>query len=398
MKEKKSSNKNKADDNINKILYKLKSIASIINLYIKNSLQTNEVCLVKENNKVIYSLKDNNLYFDENKIKNIKKYILSDSLIEIKLIKVPVVEKSILKNIVINTVKKHSTVILNEENISYSIINKEDKQYEILVFIKQLEEDINLEGKRLFSTYHIISNLIKDQGFSENSSFITNVDNVWFLYSFKEGKFRRRDIYFNEDLKNLKRSNIYYLNLFLEKKDTLTNKFTEIPEEKVNQSLLKLKNDIFKEQKKIEPKILTVITAGFIFMILIISFEIYSFRLEKNKKRIIAKKNELTTAYDKEKAKRGISDELYKELIKLNAKKSNVNDFFKNLYLTGKDNIQIEKLYYNEGSFTISGYCKDDSILEDYFRKTKFWKDVNFSFSKKSGKIIFNIKGKFIDE
>ena len=64
-----------------------------------------------------------------------------------------------MKNIVINTVKKHSTVILNEENISYSIINKEDKQYEILVFIKQLEGEINLEGKQLFSAYHIISNL-----------------------------------------------------------------------------------------------------------------------------------------------------------------------------------------------------------------------------------------------
>lgn len=399
---KRKNNKNNINKNTNyifNIIIKiLKMIKSVFDFIFKDYFQLDKVCLVKEDNKNIYSLKNNELYFDENEIKGIKKIILLDSLIELKLIKVPIVEKSILKNIVINTVKKHSMIIPNERDISYTIVNKEEKQYEILVFIKQFPENFNFQGKRLFSTYHVISNLIKYQEFPDDSSFITNVSDVWFLYSFKEKKFRKRAIYYKEDLKNFKRSNIYYVNLFLEKNDFLNKNFTEIPVKKINKSLLKLKDDIFKEQKKIEPRILAALTAGFLSLLLIFILEIFSFRLELNKKRLISNMNELTVIYDKEKAKRGIGDELYKEFIKLVSKKSNVNDFFKNLYLTGKDNIQIERLYYNEGSFTISGYCDDDSKLEDFFRKTKFWKDVNFSFSRKSNKIIFNITGKFIDE
>src|SRR4030066_1260315 len=97
-------------------------IKKIINIFIfpiKKSIQKNEVCFLKEKGKIIYSLRDNNLYYDEKKIKNIKKYILTDSILELKVIKIPVVEKSILKNIVINTIKKHSTIIPTENNIDY---------------------------------------------------------------------------------------------------------------------------------------------------------------------------------------------------------------------------------------------------------------------------------------
>ncbi len=85
-------------------------------------------------------------------------------------------------------------------------------------------------------------------------------------------------------------------------------------------------------------------------------------------------------------------------LEKLFAKKSNVNEFFKNLYLSGNDNVEITKLSYNEGSFTIIGYCKDDSRLENQFRESNFWKDVSFSFTRRYDRIQFNIKGQFVDE
>lgn len=394
--------KNKVNDvfkNILSIINKFfNGIKTILNFLSRSSIQSDKICIVKENSKLIYSLRDNSISSDEENINNIKNCILSDSLIELKVVKVPVVEKSILKNIIINMVKKYSTVIPDEDNISYIILNKEEKQFEVLVFIKRFNENLDLKGKQLFSNYHIISNLIKLEEFPENSSFIINSDDVWFLYSFKERKFRRRDIYYKEDLKNIKKSNVYYINLFSTNKENLGKKFIEIPYEKINQALLKLRNNIFIEQKKVEPKILAALIVGIIFVILIIGLEIYSFNLELNKKKLIAEMNNLSKVYESEKSKRGISDDLYKEFIKLISKKSNVNDFFKNLYLTGKDNIQIERLFYNNGAFTISGYCEDDSRLEDFFRKTKFWKDVNFSFSRKNGKIIFNISGKFINE
>ena len=398
----KKNNKYKAEDIIKNILVILKKIfgkiITIINSLFKKSVQLNKVCIVKENNRFIYSLKENNIYIDEDDSYKIKKCILSDSLVELKVIKVPIVEKSILKNIIINTVKKHSTVIPDEGNISYIILNKEEKQYAVLVFIKTFNDNLNLNDKQLYSMYHIIFNLIKSEEFPDNSSFIINNDDVWFLYSFKERKFRRRDIYFKDDLKNLKKSNVYHINQFSEKKEDIGKKFINIPSDKINQALLKLKDNIFKEQKKIESKTLISIFAGIIFLIIVIGLELFFFNLEIKRKKIESELNNYNNIYKKEKAKRGISDEVYNRLIKLLAKKSNVNDFFKNLYLTGKDNVQIERLYYNSGNFTISGYCKDDSKLEDFFRKTKFWRDVNFSFSRKKGSIVFNISGKFIDE
>lgn len=376
----------------------IKKIINLLVFPIKISIQKNEVCFIKEKDKIIYSLKDKKLYFDENKIKNIKNNILTDSLIELKVIKIPVVDKSILKNIIINTIKKHSTIIPTEDNIDFKILNKEEKQYEILVFIKHFEDHKDFTNKKLYSTYHIINNLIKNSDLPENSSIITNNDNIWFLYTFKDKKFIKRDIYYREDLNEIKRSNIHYLNLFLEEKTESERKFSNINNDKVNNAIIKLKDAIFKERKRLERKNLILTIFGGLFLLLIVILEIYSFRIELRKKEITNTLNELNKTYNEVKSKRGISDDVYKEFLKLLVKKSNANDFFKNLYITGKDNLQIERLFYGEGNFTISGYCADDFKLEDFFRKTKYWKDINFSFSRKNNRIIFNISGKFTNE
>ncbi len=394
----KKNNKDNTDNFFVLLIGIIKKIINILISQVNRIIQKNEVCFIKEKDKLIYSLKDKKLYFDENKVKSIKKYILTDSLIELKVIKVPVVDKNILKNIVLNTIKKHSTIMPNEDNIDYTILNKEEKQYEILVFIKHFENQKDFVNKKLYSTCHIINNLIKHSDLPENSSIITNNDDIWFLYTYKDKKFIKRDIYYKEDLKEIKRGNIYYLNLFFEERSEYEKKFLSINNDKINYAITKLKDAVFKEKKKLEAKSLGLLILGSLFLFLVIFLEIYSFRIELRKKELINILNDLNKTYNEVKSKRGISDELYKEFLKLLAKKSNVNDYFKNLYITGKDNLQIERLYYSEGSFTISGYCQDDSKLEDFFRKTKYWKDINFSFSRKNNQIIFNISGKFTNE
>ena len=77
-----------------KILSKIKLI---INLLLNKSFQLNKICIVQENNKLIYSLRESSLYIDEENSNNIRNCILSDSLVELKIVKIPVVEKSILK-------------------------------------------------------------------------------------------------------------------------------------------------------------------------------------------------------------------------------------------------------------------------------------------------------------
>ncbi len=394
----KKNNKDNTDNFFVLLIGIIKKIINILISQVNRIIQKNEVCFIKEKDKLIYSLKDKKLYFDENKVKSIKKYILTDSLIELKVIKVPVVDKNILKNIVLNTIKKHSTIMPNEDNIDYTILNKEEKQYEILVFIKHFENQKDFVNKKLYSTCHIINNLIKHSDLPENSSIITNNDDIWFLYTYKDKKFIKRDIYYKEDLKEIKRGNIYYLNLFFEERSEYEKKFLSINNDKINYAITKLKDAVFKEKKKLEAKSLGLLILGSLFLFFVIFLEIYSFRIELRKKELINILNDLNKTYNEVKSKRGISDELYKEFLKLLAKKSNVNDYFKNLYITGKDNLQIERLYYSEGSFTISGYCQDDSKLEDFFRKTKYWKDINFSFSRKNNQIIFNISGKFTNE
>ena len=90
----------------------------------------------------------------------------------------------------------------------------------------------------------------------------------------------------------------------------------------------------------------------------------------------------LEDQYAKEKAKRGISDELYQKYIDLFQKKSYYNDFFYYLLLAGKNNITILSLNYSDTKFMISGICKDDSRLENAFRNQDVWSNINFNITK----------------
>ena len=106
-----------------------------------------------------------------------------------------------------------------------------------------------------------------------------------------------------------------------------------------------------------------------IFGLLFLQFR--SYQLSIKKKNLTDNLNRLTKIFEEEKSKRGISDEVYKEYLNLFSKKSNVNTFLKNLYLAGNNNIEITKLLYEEGVFTITGYCTNDFLLENQTQSIK---------------------------
>ena len=84
--------KNKIADSVNKL---------------KNILVINDKFLfLEENKEFIYTTSKGLFISEEDNRSRIKKVILSDSVLELKVIKVPVVAHNLLKNIVINTVKK----------------------------------------------------------------------------------------------------------------------------------------------------------------------------------------------------------------------------------------------------------------------------------------------------
>ena len=345
-------------------------------------LRNNKIIFIEEKNNMVCSIDNGKLNPADYDIKKIKKTIYSDTCLDIKMIYIPVVANNLIKSIAINTVKKYAAIIPTNDNLDYIILNKADNQYE----------------KNYFSTYHILDNLMNDAYFPDNCFFITETNNIWFLYTFKDRRFKRRDIYYKEDLGNLKKNNIFLLDILPENNKKANKGFLKIPEEKIHNALCSLKNDIFKEHKTLSYNMLGIILAAFLIFLFGMIFEIKSFNLETKKNNLEKERINLMKIYKEEKSKRGISDELYDEYQKLFSKRSKVNDFFYNLYLTGKNNIEIKNLSFDNSKISITGECRNDFNLEQSFRKYPCWKDMDLSFSKKKGITIFNIRGKFTDE
>lgn len=323
----------------------------------------------------------------------VKSCLISDSLIELKIITVPVVSKSILKNIILNTIKKHSVTIPSDNDVDYAILNKEENKYNILVFIKRFKSREDGKNIDYFSTYHILENLIKDKEFNPDSSFIIKIHKEWFLYYFKDRILKKWSIYYDEDISHIKRKNVYILNLFNNIQDN--KNFSEIPEDKINPALTSLNKRIFqKKNKQSFYKILSLIAGAAVFLI-VLFLNINIFINKSELKKLNGEKENLKKLYDQEISSRGINEDLYNKYISLINKKSNLNEFFYYLYLTCMDNVEIHRINYNNGKFSVSGFCKDDSKLENSFRKINLWKDISFNFSRTGGEIKFNIDGEF---
>ncbi len=370
-----------------------------INKYINKFFNFNKFIFIEEKECItLIADKEEVIELKTDDFNKIKYGILSDSLIDIKVITIPIVSHNILKNIVINTIKKYTSIIPNEENTDFLILDKIDNQYEILVFIKLHEEIQDYPKLNYYTSYHLMQNIVNNKDFPEDASIITNIDNIWFLYKFKEKKFKRRDIYYKEDIKKLKKNNIFYLNILHGKNESRKKDFIEVPYEKVKEAFYALKNGIFKKKNIFNNKKIIYASVGFIFLLLICFFEINLANLNFQKKKLLIEKEKLIKSFDMEKEKRGINDEKYKEFSFLIKKRSCLNSFFFNLYSAGRNNIRISNFDYIDENFTISGYCTDDSKLEDQIRDSEVWKDVEFNFTRENNRLKFIIKGKFIDE
>ena len=147
---------------LNKYLLKFQTFKNFLIKIIDKFLKDNNFILIeeKENKNIIINKKKLNI-IENQKNKSVKSCIISDSLLELKVITIPVVSKTHLKNIIINTLKKHSTIKPNHENTDYLILGKEQNQYEILTFIC-LNSDILHQYKNKFTFYHVMDNLVKD--------------------------------------------------------------------------------------------------------------------------------------------------------------------------------------------------------------------------------------------
>ncbi len=327
--------------------------------------------------------------------RNIKKCMIGESLLDLKIIKIPVVSRNLLKSIVMNEIKKHSAINPTDGNIDYLVLKKEDNQYDILVFIKLFNDSLE-SNNRFYSAFNVMAGLMKDKNFPDDSQFIINDGKAWFLYTFKDRILRKRDVYYREDLKSLKKGGIYFIDLF--NTGMRERGFLSVKSELLQNALLSLNNDIFKINKKLPLKLLIAVILGSFIILASVFLEVryYFFKLKEKDMSTEIKKLEIL--YRNEKSKRGISDEEYGEYLKLIDKKSRVNNFFYALYNTGGSNIEIKNITYTDKNFEISGSCRDDSKLEDAFRKSFSWKNVAFSFSRRNNKLFFSIEGKFSDE
>jgi len=323
----------------------------------------------------------------------IKKIILSDLNYDIKLLSIPDVREEVRKNIIVNSVKKHSLVEINENNVDYKVLYEENDKLKVLVFIKK-DTDIDNDNKKIFTIYHLLEGLILKGCYPIQTSFLINYGKVFFLYDFNNGFFIKRSIIPEKELVNLKEreKNIYCININKEIPDNFN--FNLIPHNNINEAVFNLKKNLFNKIKDFEfKKNLVIGLLLSIFIIILIELNINHKKNENSKiiKELKIKENILK----EEKTKRGISDKLFKEYSFLIKNKSRINEFFYLLNDIGKNNIEIDGISFSENKFSINGICDNDSLLEDNFRESDYFTNINFSFTKKEKKILFRIDGEY---
>ena len=354
--------------------------------------------------EILFLIEDHLFTYSENKeldttneeFSKIKNIILSDLNYDIKLLSIPDVRDEDRKNIIINSVKKHSLVEINDNNIDYKVLyNETDKVY-TAVFIKK-ENEIDIENKKIFTTCQILENLIIRGDFPSQTTFCIMYDKVAFLYDFNNGYFVKRSIILEKDLESIKdrESDIYCLNF--NNKNIESLKFKKIPKEQVDKTIFTLKEGLFNKIENFE-FIRNILIGLFMFITIIVLFELGINNFKNENGKILKDLKTLEKTLKGEKAKRGISDKLFKEYSFLIKNKSSINEFFFLLNEIGKDNMEIEGVSFADKKFSITGSCKNDSILEDNFRKSEYFKNIAFSFTKKDNKLFFRIEGEYINE
>lgn len=321
--------------------------------------------------------------------------IISDSFIELKSLEVPSVANSIMPSVIKNTLKKFSTITPLEDDFDYLILEKDKNQCKVITFINHYKDKKLIEKRNIYVVYQLISRLMEDSFFFDDSRFLIKEGKTLFLYTFKERRFHKRTIYFEEDLETLPKDSIYYLDLL--ENEMTENEFLKVPEDKVVKALASLDHNLFEEKKEIKLNLYAVVL-GVVLLLAALFLEYRNMTLAQTNADLMARKTLVEKKLKVERNKQKLNDENYRKIKYIINNRSNVQSFFFYLYSTGAKNIKIKQVTYTNGKFSIAGSCLSDKKLEDSFRKLKYWEKVTFSFTKKTDRIDFRIQGEFAHE
>jgi hypothetical protein len=332
-----------------------------------------------------------------------------DSYLDIKVITVPnISSKEVLTDVVYNTVKKYIAHIPEKNDVDYIILSKDSQGLNILVFIRnpevlesrEMAEDSNIKRKnKRYSVYHILNELVKTDEEYKNESFVVREEENYYIYIFKDGIFRKRVIYFENDIETLKNEKVFFIRLLENEEDLKLENAIVIEKEKIRKIMesIKDRDEIFKAE---DPKRLFKISLIAIFSLLMITACVEFFLFNQNEKNknleneIAVKEKELK----KLKSNTVLSESLQKSYLGLISKKSNHSAFFKVLYKYGAGNIELEAVSFEGKKFVISGTCGNDSAIENSIRKSVYFRNVTFYFTRKNDKKYFRIEGEFIND
>lgn len=365
-------------------------------------MKSNKYILIKDDNdSACYQLEnkrinklsdgiDDDVYLDRS-----INCIISDSFVELKSLEVPAVAHNILPDVIKNTLKKFSTITPEEDDFDYLVLEKDKSQCKVITFINHYKDKKLLEKRNIFVVYQLIAKLMEDSYFYDDSRFLIREGKTYFLYTFKERRFHKRTIYFEEDFHTLSKDSIYYFDLL--ENGMYENEFLKVPEEKVVKALSALDQNLFREKKELKLNLYAIVL-GAILLLGALFLEYRNYSLTQDNDLLSQQKVRVEKRLKVERNKQKLNDENYKKIMYIISNRSNVQTFFFYLYKTGAKNIKIRQVTYNNGKFSVSGSCISDKALEDSFRKLKYWEKVTFSFTRKSDRIDFKIQGEFTYE
>lgn len=357
-------------------------------------MKDKEFLFLSDDDIFIYSKQQKELCTNE-EFQKTKNILLSDLNYDIKLISIPYTTEDDRRNIVINTIKKHSLIDVDKENIDYKVLYSDEIRLFTAVFIRK-GSDIDIANKNKILAYQIPEYLVETGDYPPKVSFLMKYDRTNFLYYFENKHFVKRLIILDTDIDSILNNNDNIFIIDFSKEGYKENSKT-IQEITINEIVSKVKEFHFKEaDNTVFIRNIVISVLVFISLIIFTEYQI-NYRQERNKKLAIDIEQQ-RKILEKEKAKRGISDKLFKEYSFLLKNKSHLNEFFYLINEVGKNNIQIEGISFADNKFSIMGLCENDSDLEDSFRKSDYFKNISFSFSKKNEKLLFHIEGEYTGE
>jgi hypothetical protein len=319
--------------------------------------------------------------------------ILSDTILDIKSISVPMVSRTLLTNIVINTIKKHAAYIPTRDHVDYRIVKKEKGFYSLAVFLLTRPPATGLQKKKVFCNCSITDALVRLNRSYRDATFIIAEDSTLFCYRYTGGSFTERTIFFVNKLPGLDPETTYQL--LLTPGSICIKNVKAVSCSEVSKALHSLQGVLFRPMKKIS--LLPVIASGLaaVLLMLAVSLQVSINHKAGDARELTSSTRRLSDAINEIRSGTTMTDETYRTLIRIIESRSSVYLFLTRLHEAGYGNIQLKTVSCSDNSFSITGYCSDDSELEHSFRSIEYWDTVHFSFSRKNNTTHFRISGSF---